>query len=61
MNDLQITGEDIEGRASLRDTLNNLKGFQGKLEKKTGEVWTDERQYKSKGMKGVWEGRRQAV
>ena len=43
MNELKITGDDINERASLE--LNNLKRFQEKPKKKTGAVWTDERKW----------------
>ena len=43
IEELQITQEDITERTPLRNKLHNFKGFQEKLRRKTGAVWTEER------------------
>ena len=59
IEELQITQEDITERTPLRNKLHNFKGFQEKLRRKTGDVWTEERREKHKErMREIWRERK---
>ncbi|XP_025830255.1 uncharacterized protein LOC112905593 [Agrilus planipennis] len=55
LEEMGITRMDVDNREVFRSKVKNFVGFQAKLKKKTGGVWTEERRkQQSERMKDYW-------